>query len=285
MTGALDTNVQIIVTADTTQALERIREIDEELANARGEERRALQEERAGLAARASAGVTAANPNITAQQREAEAIAKRNAERAAAEAEKAREESERALETWKRTVESTTASLTSSLETAAENIASAADRWVGSIKERTQFEEAASASRLIGNAERQAADLTELQSGLENLRARGVTDEVLQALGIDNVSDLRQVRKLVNADSADLAQLTTAVGRRDELALQLATSEEDRRTRANITAAILDAAKALDIDLSKDQAASISNQFNIAPGANFEELALQILGLLSGGRI
>jgi tape measure domain-containing protein len=285
LTGALDTNVQIIITADTTQAIERIREIDEELENARGAERTALQGERATLAANVASSITSADPNLTAQQRESDAIAKRAAEKAAADAEKAQEEARRALEQWQQTVISTTQSLTDTLQSAADSIAEAADRWVGSIKERTQYEQAVSASRLANNADRQSADLIESQAGLENLRARGVTDEVLQALGIDNIGDTRQIRKLVRSSDADLQRLTSSVGRRDELATKLAISEEDKRTRDNITAGIVAAAKELEIDLTGEQAAAISNQFNITPNLNAEELAFQILGILSGGRI
>ena len=285
LTGALDTNVEIIITADTTDAIARIKEIDTELENARGAERTALQGERATLAAKVAAGVTAVDPNVAAQQREADAIARRATEKAQADAEKARDEAQRALEQWQQTVISTTQSLTDTLQSAADSIAEAADRWVGSIKERTQYEQAVSASRLANNADRQSADLIESQAGLENLRARGVTDEVLQALGIDNIGDTRQIRKLVRSSDADLQRLTSSVGRRDELATKLAISEEDKRTRDNITAGIVAAAKELEIDLTGEQAAAISNQFNITPNLNAEELAFQILGILSGGRI
>lgn len=285
LTGALDTNVEIIITADTTDAIARIKEIDTELENARGAERTALQGERATLASKVAAGVTAVDPNVAAQQREADAIARRATEKAQADAEKARDEAQRALEQWQQTVISTTESLTDTLQSAADSIAEAADRWVGSIKERTQYEQAVSASRLANNADRQSADLIESQAGLENLRARGVTDEVLQALGIDNIGDTRQIRKLVRSSDADLQRLTSSVGRRDELATKLAISEEDKRTRDNITAGIVAAAKELEIDLTGEQAAAISNQFNITPNLNAEELAFQILGILSGGRI
>ena len=175
--------------------------------------------------------------------------------------------------------------LTSKLSQSANDIAAAAQKWVTSIKERTQYEQSLSASRLTNNTDRQSKDLIELTAGLANLRGRGVSQPVLDALGIDNIGDTRQVRKLVNSSDADLAKLAEAVANRDNLAQNLAVSEEDRRTRANITQAIIDAAKTLNIDLSKEGAAQISNQFNITPSSNADEIAAQILSILSGGRI
>lgn len=276
--GELDTNVEIIITADTTEAIARIKEIDTELEAARGAERKALVGERAGLTSKVASSITTVDPNIAAKQKEVDAIAKKNAD-------KAREDADKALQDWLQRVESTTESLANTLSDAAQNVAEAAAGWVESIKERTQYETAVSASRLASNADRQSKDIIESQAGLENLRGRGVTDEVLQALGIDSIGDTRQIRKLVRSSDSDLQQLTSSVANRDELAQKLALSEEDRRTRDNITAGIVAAAKELEIDLSGEQAAAISNQFNITPNLNAEELAFQILGILSGGRI
>lgn len=237
------------------------------------------------LTTRVAAAVTSVDPNTAAQEKEAAAIAQRAAEKAQAEAEKAREESQRALEEWQRNVESATESLTSSLEEAAQNVADAAERWVGSIKERTQYEQAVSVNRLVSNADRQTRDLTELQEGIGNLKARGVSQEVLDALGIDNIADLRQVRKLVKANDSDLGALTQSVSKRDASAIDLAKAAEDKRTQTNITVAILAAATTLGFDVSKEQAAAISNQFNITPGVNTEDLVGVILNAISSGKI
>lgn len=215
----------------------------------------------------------------------AAAIADRDKEKNDAEAKRLAEEAAREAAQWASTVESATESLSKSIESAANAIKSAADSWIGSIKERTQYEQAVSTGRLTRNANRQVADIAELTSGISNLQGRGVPQSVLDALGINNVSDTRQLRKLVNSSDADLAALVATVSALDTGATSLAISQEDKRTRDNITQGIIDAAKALDITLSKDQAAGISNQFNIVPGTNAEEIALQILNILTSGRI
>jgi tape measure domain-containing protein len=229
--------------------------------------------------------VTQIETDIAEERRRQEEEAQRIADEAAREAERIAKEQERAAEQWANAVESATNSLESTIAQAAEQIATAAQAWVASIKERTQYEQAVSASRLTGNANRQITDLTELTAGLASLRARGVTNEVLAALGIDNVADVRQVRRLVGSSDADLAALTTAVSERDRLALSLAKSEEDTRTRNNITAGIIEAAKQLDIDLSRSEAGAISAQFDITNTTDAESVALQLLNILTSGRV
>jgi len=204
---------------------------------------------------------------------------------AEAAAKKAAEDAKRAAEQWAQKVESATSSMTQAVESAANQIAEADKSWVGSIKERTQYEQAVSASRLTRNANRQIADVAELQAGIQNLKARGLSQAMLDALGIDNVSDTRQVRKLVRASDSDLAALAASMSTLDQSATQLAQQQEDKRQRDNITAAILAAAKQLDVKIGKDQAAGIANHFTITPGTNAEDIALQILSLLTSGRI
>lgn len=298
--GAIDPTLNIVVTADTAKAVERLKELDKMLSQGSlgGDLRLQLEAERTTLNQQIAAGggVTGVDPNTQKpedtirkeNERKAEE-ARRSVEKAAREAQQKAEEASRKaaaeLERWKNAVENATASLTSKLEQAAASIVTAAQAWVTSIKERTQYEQAVSTSRLTNNADKQAKDLIEISSGLANLRGRGISQGVLDSLGINNVADTRQVRKLVGSSNSDLARLNEAVSNRDNLAQNLATSEEDRRTRANITQAIKDAAKTLNIDLSKVNAAAISNQFNITPGLNAEDIAAQILNILSSGRI
>lgn len=191
-----------------------------------------------------------------------------------------------ALKKWQDSVVSATSSLTDKLASAADNIASAAEKWVGSIKERTQYESAVSVGRLTKNATRQGADVTEIASGLANLRSRGVSDAVLKSLGIDSVADTKQVRKLVRSSDSDLAKLTSAVASRDALATNLATSEEDAKTRKNISSAILDAAKTLGMEkVTAADATGIANQFSISVNSDPVAIANEILSLLTGGKI
>lgn len=172
------------------------------------------------------------------------------------------------------------------VQSAADAIASAAEKWVGSIKERTQYETAVSASRLTKNTNQQIKDLTEVQSGLANLRSRGVSESVLNKLDINNVSDTRQVRKLVNASDAELATLVASVNRLDTKASEVAQTAEETRTRKNIANAIIDAAKTLGLDKPTSAAAAgLAAQFVIQPGINSEEVAQQILEALTSGRL
>ena len=122
-------------------------------------------------------------------------------------------------------------------------------------------------------------------SGLANLRSRGVSDAVLKSLGIDNIADTRQVRKLVKSSDAELAALSSAVSARDKLSTDLATSEAAKAQKIIIRDAILDAAATLGVDMTKTQAGGIANQFNITSTMDAAAVANQILGILSGGRI
>lgn len=182
-------------------------------------------------------------------------------------------------------VKSAGSSLADKLQSASDAIASAAERWVGSIKERTQYEKAVSAGTAIKNTERQIRDLTELTSGLNELRARGLTDDAIKALGIDNVNDVKQVRKLLKANPGDLSRLSSDVSSLNAKATDLATSAENKRTQDNIRDGILAAADTLGIDLTKPAAAAIASTFNITTTTDADAVAQAILYALSGGKV
>lgn len=209
-----------------------------------------------------------------------------------AEAEKARKEAEAeakraqdAAEKYAKAVESATDSLTDKLQSAADAMTAAADKWVASIKERTQYDQAVSVGRLTKNATSQAKDLTEIAAGLANLRGRGVSEDVLKALGIDSVADTRQLRKLVKSSDSDLAKLNSAVSARGTQALSLATSEEQAQQKKTITEAIIDAAKQLEFGTTPAEAAAIAASITITQGMDAGALANEILSALSGGKI
>lgn len=203
-------------------------------------------------------------------KKDAEAAAKKAAEDAASFADK---------------VKSATGSLVDKLQSAADEIANAAERWVGSIKERTQYEQAVSAGTAIKNTERQIRDLTELTAGLNELRARGLTEEAIKALGIDNVNDVKQVRKLLRANPGDLSKLSGDVSTLNSKAVDLATAVEDKRTQNNIRDGIIAAATTLGIDLTRPAAAEIASTFHITTTSDAEAIASAILFALSGGKI
>lgn len=182
-------------------------------------------------------------------------------------------------------VKNATDALAQKLQESADSIVEAAKAWVGSIKERTQYEASISAGTAIRNTQRQIKDLTEVAAGLTELRARGLSQQAIQSLGIDNVADVKQVRKLLRANPADLGALSTSVADLNKKAVEVATTAEDSRTRKNITEGILAAADTLGVDFTKADAAQLANTFNITATSNAEEIAASILSVLSGGKI
>lgn len=282
--GQVDPNINIVITADVQAAIDEIIRLQKELAKVGSgpagnrtfsDAAYTAQQDALAAAEAIIAGAIGVQPDVTTQN-----------DQIADNAAKAAGEAADAAQKWADAVENATKSLTSSIESAVQSIVDAADRWIGSIKERTQYEAAVSASRLTRNANRQVEDLKELTEGIANLKGRGVSEDVIGKLGIDNVADVRQVRKLVNASDVDLAELTKAVSTLNTEAGKVAEQAEDERTRKNIAEGIKQAAETLGIEkFTKEQASSISNQFTITTASNAEEIALQILNILSAGRI
>lgn len=262
--GAINPNLEIVVTADAQQA------IDEFIRLTKSPGFDAATASTFGFSGdpgnqdRIDKGVTFVDPTKPTPSTKVDDTAKKAADAMASAAE----------------------AMANQVQAAADAIAAAAAAWVSSIKERTQYETAVSARRLTANADRQVKDLTELQSGLSNLRGRGVNQSVLDKLGINNVADTRQVRKLVNASDAELAAVVASVNKLDTKASELALTEEESRTRKNIANAIIDAAKTLGLDKpTSDAAAGLAAQFVIQPGVNAEQVAQQILEALTSGRL
>lgn len=198
-----------------------------------------------------------------------------------AERDKALQEAEK----WADAVKAATDSLSDSIDQAAASIRDAAMTWVTGIKERTQYESAVSVGRLTRNASSQVRDLSELQAGMGNLRGRGVSDEVLQALGIDNVTDLRQVRKLVRSSDSDLAKLTEAVSERNRLATGIAEAEEQGKVKQTITEAIVDAATRLGFDVTEEQAAAQAATINITANSTPDQIVGALMAWLTSGKV
>lgn len=178
-----------------------------------------------------------------------------------------------------------TDALTKRMQDAANAITAAAEKWVASIKERTQYENAVSTARLIKNTMSQSKDLVELTSGIANLKSRGVTQHVLDLLGIDNVADTKQVRKLVKSSDTDLAKLTNEVKKRDELATTLATNEQQQQNKQTMVDAIVEAADKLGLKPDAAKAADVANHFNISSTMDAHQIAVDIINMLSGARI
>lgn len=211
----------------------------------------------------------------------------REAEQAQREAERLAEQQQREAERVQQMLESAGETISSAMDSAAASIKAAAEAWTASIRERVQEERAVSVERLIGNTSRQAAALEELTAGIETLKARGLSDQAISAIGIDNVADIRQVRRLLNSNPADLQQLSTVVGQRDTNAEILARRQQQVETKTIIVSAILEAARVLGVDLSTERAIQLAGSIDITgvttTGAQVPNGLLETL--LSEGRI
>ncbi len=241
-------------------------------------------------------GISAFNPDIEEQQaaieeqrkkdeearkKEAERLAKEReaaSKKLADEARRALEEMQRAQEAWEEKIESALESLSGSITQAMEGIQQAAREWTSSIRERTQFERAVSTQSLTRNATRQAQDLEETNAQIQSLLARGVSEQVLQSLDINNVADLRQLRRLAGASDAELFALTSAVQRRDTAAVEIAENRQQQQLQNTITAAIIAAAQTLGFSREEARAAatSIAAQISISGTTDPEALARMI---------
>lgn len=250
------------------------------------------------------AGMSEVNRIVVANRKRAEEEAarlaeqqRREAERLAAEQERLREQALREQERLLREQEQERQRLNQAIESAGDTIANAIDQaansieqaaaaWTNSIRDRTQFERALSADRLIGNTQRQVADLEELNAGISALSQRGLSSDAQGALGIDNVADLRQVRRLLQADPAALQRLSGLVAQRDATAELLARRAQDEQTKNIIVAAIVQAADILGFEMSPERALQISAQFDITGGSSGEAIGQDILNILmNAGRI
>ena len=176
-------------------------------------------------------------------------------------------------------------SMTTAVQTAANTIATAAQAWVTSIKERTQYDTAVSAQRLISNIASQSKDLSEMTTGMAVLRARGLSEVAIKTLGLDSIQDLKQVRKLLRASDTELSAITSGLTKRDESAQAIAASEQQAETRKTITAAIVDAAGQLGYTTTEASATQVANTFQLTATMDPDAIARSILTVLSGGRI
>jgi tape measure domain-containing protein len=169
------------------------------------------------------------------------------------------------------------AAVTSSMDAAKQ----AADAWRAGIKEHVQYEKAISTTRAIANANKQTADIKYLDTGIETLKKRGLSEAALAALEVNGITDVRQVKKLLAADPATLKQLSTAVANRDKAAGDISFDREQEKTKKTITDAILAAAKILGYKLTDKQAAAISAQFTIVSSSDIDKVTAAILKKLT----
>lgn len=225
--------------------VERARQADAARA---AEEARKLQEE--------------AEREAERQRREAERLL-REQEAAQREAERLLEEQRREQERLREALKNASQTIESSMLKASQDIAAAADALTTGLRDRVQDDQAVSVRRLILNAQDQANRVSELGQGIESLRARGLSNDAIQELGIDNVADIRQLRRLLGASASDLQELNRLITLRDDNAEAIARRERQQETQATIVAAILQAAAILGYDLTPQAAAALALQVNI----------------------
>lgn len=219
-------------------------------------------------------------------RKEAERLAeeqRREQERIAREAQRAAEEALREQERIAKAYKDANEALQGSLKAASEQIAQAADAWVTGIRTRAQDEDASSIGRLLRNAGDQSRNLDEINKGLLTLQGRGLSRDALDAIGVDSVTDIRQVRKLLQASPAQLAELSTLVATRDSNAEIIARRERQAETQATIVAAILQAAQILGVDLTPKQAEALALQVQVT--GNGGELPSNFIEQLLNGQL
>ena len=86
-----------------------------------------------------------------------------------------------------------------------------------------------SAAQLIGNVRAQAGQFADWMAELATARGRGLSEEVIGALGLDDgPQSLAQLRQLNGATVAEIADLNAEVARRTALAGQQVRSEQSR---------------------------------------------------------
>lgn len=235
------------------------------------------RQQRVDIDAAAEAARLEAEKEAERLQKEAERLAKeaeREAERIQREAEQAQREAERLAEEQRREQERLREALkdsseliSSSMERASNEIASAAEQLTLSLRERVQDEQAVSVGRLIRNASDQASRVAELDQGLAALQGRGLSEDAIGALGLNNIADIRQLRRLLSASDTDLAELNRLITLRDSNAEALARRQRQEETQATIVAAIIQAATILGYEISPDAARQLALTFNITGNA------------------
>jgi len=183
-------------------------------------------------------------------------------------------------------VASASDSLASALDEARKSAQSFADSLKADIRERTQYTAAISATRLSKNATRQAADLTEIDAGISTLLGRGLSQAAITAaIGTVDVTDLKQVRKLLADSPGALASFSSAMLNLDQTANRIATERTRQDQVKTITEAIVAAAALLGYKVTPEQAAAISAEFTINSTIDSKLVADDILSALSGAKI
>lgn len=299
---SINTNTVITYTADVTAAIAELQRLDEASA-ASGllesdrtiAKRKKLNDLIAASTLNTDSSVLedirkAEADKLAEEQKRAAEIAQREAERLAEEArreaERLAEEAAREAERLVKAYEDAGEAMSSAIESAASSIKSAAASWVASIKERTQDERAVSIERLLRNATNQRDTTGELNTGLAALQNRGLSAEAAGAIGLDSITDIRQVRKLLAADSSSLVALSQIVGQRDANAEAIAKRQQQAETQATIVAAIKEAATALGFKVTDSQAIQLSAQINVDGSSTGDSLPTGLLeALMNVGQI
>lgn len=151
-----------------------------------------------------------------------------------------------------------------------------AEKLMGDIRERTQFDKAYSVSRLLGNLGRRTSLITEFASGIQTLRGNGLSQDAIDRLGLTGPESVRQIRKLLRATPDEIAQLNAALSGQRQEALNVAAREEGKVIAEAITKALTDF-----FDATGTTVGGVKTPSGNADGAIIGELTLQVQNQIS----
>jgi len=212
-----------IATAQQQQAAENARKADEEARRKQEETARENQKALEAYFKSVNAENERALKEAADNQKKAEVDAARTAKELADAQDKAEQERQRIIAG----IESASDSLTNSLEGFIKSFQSERKTLIGDIRKKVEFEQATSVTSLIRNADKRNAALTEASAGLIALRQRGLSSDAITAMGLTGrAEDAKAIRRLLSATPAELAKLSSSVGKLGATATQAAYKEQ-----------------------------------------------------------
>jgi tape measure domain-containing protein len=190
-------------------------EFEKAVKGAQGADQGAI---RAGVDANAAKKREDAQKAIEKAQKEAADAAQRAGEAAQKAAEEAQKASQRMADALK--------GLQQSFADTAKSIVNKAQEFIGSATSKLQLNPGVNVSRLLKNTDFRTSAIKEFTSGRDELKKRGLSDSALQSLGITGPESVKQIRKLLAADPAQLGKLSSSLNSQRDSAIQAAAKTE-----------------------------------------------------------
>jgi tape measure domain-containing protein len=214
---------QVIATQRQQQAAEEARKAAEEARRKQEETERENARALQAYFRAVNAENERALKEAEAANKKAEVEAARLAKELADAQDKAEQERQRIIEG----IQSASDSLTNSLEGFIKSFQNERKTLIGDIRKKVEFEQATSVTSLIRNADKRNAALTEASAGLIALRQRGLSSDAITAMGLTGrAEDAKAIRRLLSATPAELAKLSSSVGKLGATATQAAYKEQ-----------------------------------------------------------